>query len=157
MRKRRSLQEFKGNKELARREREMLAQPTTDNVVCFGCGADVRADAAFCYSCGASVVAAQLAAEEGQIEQVPDKDFVLDAGNMPAERVEAGIEHGESTKNASRRPLTAAMLRRKKAFNRRPVEMEWTPPEHDSSFFFITAMGLVLFAALILGFALYLH
>ena len=157
MRKRRFLQEFKGKKKLARPEHGSIAQTATDNVVCIGCGADVRADAAFCYSCGASVIAGQLVAEEGPTMQVPDKDAVRGPANMPAEGVEAGLEHGERTKNASRRPLTAAMLRRKKAFNRRPIEIEWTTPEHDSSFFLITAVGLVLFAALILGVALYLH
>lgn len=156
MRKRRSLQEFKNNKEVARQEREMIAQTTTDNVICIGCGADVRADAAFCYSCGASVVAAQLAAEEG-ITQVRDRTPVSDRSNMTAEHVQAELEPRDRTKNASRRPLTAAMLRRKKAFNRRPIEIEWTTREHDSSFFLITAVGLVLVAALLLGVALYLH
>ncbi|MGI8810942.1 MAG: hypothetical protein ACR2IH_00245 [Pyrinomonadaceae bacterium] len=130
-------------------------QTAITNVICMACGVDVRSDALFCYGCGAAVV--DGAATQTEAVEQPVAETFAEADNaIPADAATKSINATE-TNAPDRRPLTAAMLRRKKASNRQPVEVEWQVPENDSMLFAIVSVGLTLFAILVLIVALYLR
>ena len=129
-----------------------------ENVICITFGVEVRNGAIFCYNCG-SAVARDSRGE--QSFEVPDTDADADeevetisADDAEIEKALAATEKPADKKPgtglAKRRPLTAAMLRRKKAYNRKPVEIVWEEPESDSPVFLIVSLTLALIAFLIL-------
>ena len=134
----------------------MMSQTAATNVVCMACGADVRSDALFCYGCGAAIADGVETETEAEAVEPP---VVPAAQNDNGKAVEAVAETRDDAalKAPSRRPLTAAMLRRKKASNRQPVEVEWQVPENDSMLFAVASVGLTIFAVLVLIAALYLR
>lgn len=132
-----------------------MAQTASDNVVCISCGSDVRADALFCYNCGSAIVTTPENEEtRTQDFDVTEEKSAFPVGGVPSENPANAIH--DIDQPAPRRALTAAMLRRKKAYNRRPVEVVWQSPERDSKIFVISSFVLTALAVLILAASLYL-
>jgi hypothetical protein len=134
----------------------------TDNVVCISCGADVRSESLFCYNCGGSVAKGPVSSEGKGDESDPGRSADASGARAnesankppsPALRPSAGPE---SPSKVGGKPLTAAMLRRKRAYNRQAVEVVWEEPEGRPTVFAIASAILTIIAALILAAALYL-
>jgi hypothetical protein len=137
-----------------------MPKAATDNVVCIACGADVRSEALFCYNCGGAIAVhpdAASGAAEVPVESEPNESVFAPTPEKiaPAPIVEPAITNGSAAK-AERKPLSAAMLRRKRAYNRQPVEVVWKEPAMPSLMFVIASVIITIFAALILAAAFYL-
>lgn len=118
----------------------------------------MRRDALFCYNCGAAVIQPQAEAAAEPETVVPDAEPDR-TDTVNAEETQEGA--GDPVQKAAqvskqRRPLTAAMLRRKKASNRAPVEIEWLPAEGETNLFLIVSLILSVIAIAIIAIALYL-
>lgn len=138
-----------------------MPSAATDNVVCISCGADVRSEALFCYNCGGSVAKGSVSLEA---MDKSDTGRMADAGTStanesrdkpPAPTIRTAAEP-ESFSKVDGKPLTAAMLRRKRAYNRQAVQVVWEEPEGRPTVFAIASVILTIIAALILAAALYL-
>ena len=136
----------------------MMQKAATDNVVCIACGTDVRSEALFCYNCGGAVAVQSEAAadaigesesEERVFASPPEKIVSPTASGTPD-------ANGAAAVKSEPKPLSAAMLRRKRAYNRQPVEVVWKEPGRPSVAFVITSVVFTIFAALLLAAALYL-
>jgi hypothetical protein len=139
-----------------------MAQKTaTDNVVCISCGADVRSEALFCYNCGGAIAvhpeAAEAKSNGAAAEQAPaEKVTEKDADKIAVKPDVAAADAKNKAARTDRKPLTAAMLRRKRAYNRQPVEVVWQEPSQPSPLFVIASVVFTIFAAILLAAALYL-
>jgi len=113
----------------------MMSETAIETAVCSSCGADVRDESVFCYSCGERV--------EGTVTSSDDAPATKENAVLPG----------------SRPPLrTAASLRKKRrAFNRQPVEISWEPPSGSPTGFVITTIVLAVGALVLLLLALYLR
>jgi hypothetical protein len=140
----------------------MMPRHAEENVVCIACGAGVRREALFCYNCGGAV-----AVDAGGVNKANPKDESVEsklADHLAETKVDEMVPESKlggdqpkftAAKN-ERKPLTAAMLRRKRASNRQPVEIVWEEPSQPSMLFAIASAVLTLLTALILAAALYL-
>ncbi|MEP7213975.1 MAG: zinc ribbon domain-containing protein [Acidobacteriota bacterium] len=139
-----------------------MQKAATDNVVCIACGADVRSEALFCYNCGGAVVvqpkpAVDTKSADAVVEAEPEQMVASATPEKIVPPTETGtaVTNGSTAKPESK-PLSAAMLRRKRAYNRQPVEVVWEEPRKPSVTFVITSIVFTLIAALLLAAALYL-
>lgn len=132
-----------------------MPRAATKNLVCRACGADIRSEALFCYGCGEAVATS---------EEPPASLFETDSREKDNTRLSTIMETSslepetarDTPLSANKKPLTAAMLRRKRAMRRRPVEVEWREPEGSSKAFVVASVIFTIIAALILAAALYL-
>lgn len=139
-----------------------MQKTATDNVVCIACGADVRSEAMFCYNCGGAVVVhPESAADTNLATAVLGAERDQTVSPSTPEEIVPPTAAGPAATNGSaakpeRKPLSAAMLRRKRAYNRQPVEVVWEEPGNPSVTFVITSVVFTIIAALLLAAALYL-
>jgi len=136
----------------------MMPKEAVENVACITCGADVRSEALYCYNCG-GVVATQPAPERAA-EQAEKKQRETVAAPRGAESVTESRPDvpvvSTTGANPQRKPLTSAMLRRKRASNRQPVEVIWEEPSRPSMIFVVASIIVTILTVLILAAALYL-
>lgn len=133
-----------------------MPKTATDNVACIACGADVRSEALFCYNCGGAIASSPVMQAQAEIaepngerdlrDQLPDKS--------PIEMSKPVVK--DAAVKTDRKPLTAAMLRRKRAYNRQPIEVVWEEPETHSMVFIIASVILTVLVVIILAAAFYL-
>ena len=137
-----------------------MSKAATDNVACIACGADVRSEALFCYNCGGAIAVHPGAAPDTKIA---DKKAAYDPSPSEPRRPDADVPTpaandavAKSAVKTERKPLTAAMLRRKRAYNRQPIEVVWEEPKTHSMLFVIASVVLTILVAIILGAVFYL-
>lgn len=112
----------------------MMAEVAVEIPTCETCGAAIRGESLFCYSCGSALS--------------PN-------GEPPTEETDEKPE----AEIKKRPPLTSAASLRKKrrAFNRQPVQISWDPPDGSPKAFFVAAIALTIGAAILLVLAMYLR
>jgi hypothetical protein len=136
----------------------MMPKDATKKVACIACGADVRSEALFCYNCGGAVAAQPHS--DRVVEQVETKQQETLAApqadeSIPESKADVPVVTGTGA-DTRRKPLTSAMLRRKRASNRQPVEVIWEEPARPSMMFVVASVILTILTVLILAAALYL-
>ena len=141
-----------------------MARIATYNRVCMACGADVRSEALFCYNCGVAVNPVPTPGEQPPtIEKAEKSSPVAESPselNVEAEPRDLKSPSGNAENGPlplpDRKPLTPAMLKRKRASNRQPVEVAWEAPSQPSIVFAAISVALTIFVILILAAAMYL-
>ena len=134
-----------------------MQKDATENIACIACGADVRSEALFCYNCGGAV-ATQTDSEMTQNVETIHAEVDTERNATDAVRTSKphlSVVTGKAAK-PERKPLTAAMLRRKRASNRQPIEIVWEEPSRPSIMFVVASIVLTVLTVLILAIALYL-
>src|SRR5688572_10527128 len=99
----------------------MMAETAVKNATCESCGAEVRDESVYCYNCGKPVVTPPV-----EVEEIED-DNAEPVASTPV-----------------RPPLrSAASLRKKRrAFNRQPIEITWEPVEKSPTIFIAATIVL---------------
>lgn len=120
-----------------------MTETTTKNAVCKHCGADVREGSIFCYNCGKSVTDAQA--------------FNGRPADPEIKRLEKAADSAERQPIAApgKKLRSAADLERKRAFNRQPVEVVWTPRNDGANSFVVTGVILFVITVVLIVAALY--
>jgi hypothetical protein len=117
-------------------------------VVCEGCGADVRDGSLFCYACGE-----RIAAKADEPEATPEPRGVAEP---PAK--EAITPPSPPLPETKPKLRSAASLRRqRRAFNRQPLEIRWERPAGLGIGFVLTTIILATGALVLILIALYLR
>ena len=136
----------------------MMTKNAVENVACIACGADVRSEALYCYNCGGAVATQpdpERGAEQGEPKQHVNVAPTQGAESITQPRLDVRVE-STTGENTQRKPLTSAMLRRKRASNRQPVEVIWEEPSRPSMMFVVASIIVTILTVLILAAALYL-
>jgi len=131
-----------------------MSKAVTDKTACAACGADVRSEALFCYSCGGDLGGASPTDRPAEVVGGSAKTGKTPESNNAAAQSNSDLSDAKSKEKA--KPLSAAMLRRKRAFNRQPVEVVWNVPESHSMTFLIASIALTILVGIILAAAFYL-
>ncbi len=117
----------------------MTEAPT--QIVCRQCSADIREGSLFCYNCGKSVT---YAAENG----ADNKDDLTDL-----EKAAAAAEREAPIAGPGKKIRVPSERRR--AYNRQPAEVTWTPRNDGANSFVIAGLIIAVLTALLIIAALY--
>lgn len=128
-----------------------MALTLVQNKVCPACEADVRPNALFCYSCGAAVSVKEKFDEnstrEQSIQTVVQRDEKIAA---PEINNAEGVEK-PTVAEAVKLKSAAALRRKSKSFQSKPVEIVWEEHENAPNGWFISvAVFLTIVAGVIL-------
>lgn len=117
---------------------------TTTRAACRHCGADVREGSVFCYNCGKSIAEG---AGNGKISE-SDAERLEKAANA--------ADHDAPIAAPGKKLRSAADIgKRKRAYNRQPVEITWTPRTDAGNSFVIAGVLLVVLTVILVIAALY--
>lgn len=142
-----------------------MQKAVSENVICIACGADVRSEALFCYNCGGAVAIhpeSPTIEEPSVSEATPAEprnpvDSVLEPPGVTTKPLVKELASKDSLVEKDAKPLTAAMMRRKRASNRQPVEIAWEEPAQPSMLFVVMSVVLTVLTVFILIGVLYLR
>lgn len=136
-----------------------MSDVLVEGLTCGACGVEVRPDTQFCFNCGGSLELAE-AADGGPIA-MPSIDPDPPAGAAAVTNISSrnsSPDPSEKMGSGTEPPRleTASSLRRKtRTMERKPIEIVWEPNRGANVVLIAATVLLCIFAAIVVGLALY--
>lgn len=130
-----------------------MPEIAVENPVCDACGADIRPGTRYCYNCG-EVVAVKTGGEYQPIgteeaREADQKTVRSDNGSRGKTNEAAPLASAKPTIEENRPLKSAAAIRRRaKAFERKPIEVVWEEREKSPGVIFVVVTVLLLLFAI---------
>ena len=123
-----------------------MAEVAVEKNICEVCGAEIRPGALFCYGCGIAVPGSK----DDAVTAAPteSKNVTPPVADDPAENVAANGDKYLNGSGGEKLQPASALRRKKRAIERKPVEVVWKEPESASTRFIFAS---VILTAVVLG------
>lgn len=130
-----------------------MAEVAVEKNICEVCGAEIRAGALFCYGCGMAVPERN---DESLASPAESKQVLPVDAEDSARSHTASPDKSLNGNNDAKLQPASALRRKKRANERKPVEVVWREPESASTRFIIASVILtaVVFGLLIAAYYL---
>jgi hypothetical protein len=120
-----------------------MSETTVNTSVCSKCSAEIREGSLFCYNCGTSV------------SVVGTSDASVETEHEALASTAETVDRQPPVAGPGRKLRSAADIGRKRAFNRQPIEVTWTPRNDAVNSFVVTGLIIVTLTVLLVIAALY--
>ncbi len=130
-----------------------MPETVIQNSVCSACGADVRPGTLYCYNCGEAIaVVKDSEYQRIETEKVTEADARVGSDNGSGAKISEAPVTAATAKPTmeENRPLksAAAIRRRARAFERKPIEIVWEERENGANVVFVIVTVLLLLFAI---------
>ena len=122
-----------------------MTETITKNAICRHCSADIREGSLFCYNCGKPVADRPAVNGRSPESEIAELELAAEAAEKPQPVAAPGKKLRSATD----------FERRKRAFNRQPIEVTWTPRTDDVNSFVVAGLILIILTAVLIIAALY--